>query len=146
MPTALVACAISGVVPDVAAAQGHYATMLGSQAIVPRKAGFDLRLNDRQSIGLMTADAAQDLWPTFALPPVGETGYLHSVTLQVADVAATKTFFDANRIACHFTDGGALRISPAKSCGVSLEFTDDIPVGVPPNWPRPTWLLIGALT
>jgi hypothetical protein len=115
---------ICAVVPDIASARSRYARMFGAEALAPEASGFQFRVNDRQTVSFLTPAAARDLWPTIALRPVGDTGYLLSVTLDVPDVDATKAYFDANGISCEFTNNGAVRISPADSCGALLEFVD----------------------
>ena len=115
---------VSGVVSDIAAAAEHYAKLFGPQAIIRDKDRFKILVNPRQSISLMTSDAARVDWPEIDLPSCGDTGCLLSLALEVEDSHRTEQYFATNDIESCRSAAGAIRIAPRDSCGVPLEFTD----------------------
>ena len=121
---ALAVQSVSSVVPDLAEASDHYAKLFGTQSIDRQKNKTTIRVNARQTISLMTPEAALEYWPEFDLPAGGDTGSLISVSLEVSDISATHRYFMSNGIECDLAGMGVIRIAPGDSCEVPLEFTD----------------------
>lgn len=111
-----------GVVPDLAMAADGYMKLFGTQAITQPRDRLVVHLNRRQSILLMTRDAAQDAWPRIDHTLLGEEGGLLSVTIEVTDVNATQQYFASHGIDYDISSADSLHVLPQFSCGVPLEF------------------------
>ncbi len=119
------ACAVRQVAciaPDLAVAAEAYAKVLGPQAIANDGRGVQVQVRAGQSILLITNRLANQVWPEAALSSCGQEGRPFALTLEAADLAATKRYFTSRGVAFHRSAAGALRILPTESCGVPLEF------------------------
>jgi hypothetical protein len=72
----------------------------------------------------MTPELARRLWPELDVLALDMNGCLLAVALEVRDIGATQRFFESRDIEYGLTGTLAIRIFPADSCGVPLEFIE----------------------
>jgi len=111
---------ITVVSPRPAALQEAYARLFGLAQLIMTDDVLTIHL-PRQRIIFATAEDAQAMYPEAELPAPAADAYGAVLSFTVADLAATRQYFDAAGVA-HVPSGDAVLVPPAAASDVLLEF------------------------
>ncbi len=116
---------MTGVIGDADRVAGKLTLLFGDKSVQRNSDGVSLVVPTGQRVDLLTPQAYQarfgdsDETPPIGLPRLG------AMTLCVADLGRAQAVLIENNIAFDTQNLGTIRVGPAFTCGLTLEFTEE---------------------
>lgn len=118
---ALSVASMTAVVPDPDAARAAYARLFGTSAVEGSGAALTVDAGNGGVVHVVSPAEAERRG--VALPGV-TAPYLSAVAIAVSDPARTRAVLADNRVPFDTLPGGGIRVGPAETCGIVLDFVE----------------------
>lgn len=117
---------MAGTIYDIEGCAEKMRRLLGTRAVTVWEEGIILQLPTAQHIHLLSPATYESVYGAIAPSPEAETPRLGAMRLKVADLEATRRFFEASGVAYTEPQTGLLGVGRSDTCGVTLQFTESL--------------------
>ena len=118
---------MAGTIYDIERCALKMQRLLGEEAVESSERGVFLRIPSGQTIELLLPEVYVQNYGEIAASPDPETPRLGAMTLRVTDLIKAEKLLSDNDVAFTWTDDETIRVARDRTCGVTLQFTENGP-------------------